>query len=584
MRSIIFIVLNIIFSSSALGFSCADIDGAWISSPKDGGTYLGFFGNQFASSSVMNEFGTYGSQFNNLSLRNSLGDFGTQFGQYGVLNSIASDPPEIYKYGTFIGYVTTNTLKTPRATLAEIDEVCNFTSATEFGVPASLVSLTASQGTYFNAIDLSISVGVGTTSVYVSICPNSFCSSQTYLGETSASSVQITGLPEQTTYYFLVSPINRRGFGGGLIVSGSTGAAPDTTAPVISLVGSATVAHALGVSYTDAGATATDNVDGTITANITTSGTVDVNTVGTYTITYSVSDAAGNAASSVTRTVTVADLDSDADGTPDSTDIDDDGDGVSDDSDAFPLNAAESVDTDGDGTGDNADIDDDNDGVLDEDDGFQFISLDGRADPDGDGFPSNCDAECLSSGMLADLDDDGDGVADVDDSFPLDNTEAIDTDGDGTGNNADLDDDNDGFSDEEELAAGTDPLSASSCPGCFNWDIDDDGEAIALTDGLMMIRHMFGFGGDSLTAGAIGGEAGRATSDAISGYLTGANTELDIDGDGESKALTDGLLLIRYLFGFSGDSLLSGAIGNGAERDTAEEVEAYIEARLPAAP
>jgi len=39
--------------------------------------------------------------------------------------------------------------------------------------------------------------------------------------------------------------------------------------------------------------------------------------------------------------------------------------------------------------------------------------------------------------------------------------------------------------------------------------------------------------------------------------------------------------LIRYLFGFSGDSLISGAIGNGAERDTAKEVEAYIEARLP---
>ena len=118
----------------------------------------------------------------------------------------------------------------------------------------------------------------------------------------------------------------------------------------------------------------------------------------------------------------------------------------------------------------------------------------------------------------------------------------------------------------------------------FNWDIDDDGEAIALTDGLMMIRHMFGFGGDSLSAGAMGAEAGRATPDAISSHLTGANAELDVDGDGESKALTDGLLLIRYLFGFSGDSLISGAIGNGAERNTAEEVEAYIEARLPPSP
>ena len=50
------------------------------------------------------------------------------------------------------------------------------------------------------------------------------------------------------------------------------------------------------------------------------------------------------------------------------------------------------------------------------------------------------------------------------------------------------------------------------------------------------------------------------------------------------QCLTDGLLLIRYLFGFTGDSLISGAIGDGAERDTAEEVEAYIEARLPPSP
>lgn len=56
---------------------------------------------------------------------------------------------------------------------------------------------------------------------------------------------------------------------------------------------------------------------------------------------------------------------------------------------------------------------------------------------------------------------------------------------------------------------------------------------------------------------------------------------MDIDGDRSSKPLADGLTLIRYLFGFSGDSLISGAIGDGAERDTAEEVEAYIEERVP---
>ncbi|MFT7559181.1 MAG: beta-glucanase (GH16 family) [Flavobacteriales bacterium] len=42
------------------------------------------------------------------------------------------------------------------------------------------------------------------------------------------------------------------------------------------------------------------------------------------------------------------------------------------------------------------------------------------------------------------IDTDGDGVFDAVDDFPLDATEWLDTDGDGTGNNADNDDDNDG--------------------------------------------------------------------------------------------------------------------------------------------
>ncbi|WP_411893900.1 immunoglobulin-like domain-containing protein [Winogradskyella sp. A2] len=80
----------------------------------------------------------------------------------------------------------------------------------------------------------------------------------------------------------------------------------DTTAPVITLIGSANISLELGDSFSDPGATATDNVDGDITANIVVGGdTVDTNTAGTYIITYNVSDAAGNAATQVTRTVTV---------------------------------------------------------------------------------------------------------------------------------------------------------------------------------------------------------------------------------------------------------------------------------------
>ena len=81
----------------------------------------------------------------------------------------------------------------------------------------------------------------------------------------------------------------------------------DTTPPSIILLGSATLAHEQGSPYTDAGATASDLVDGTVTSSIVLTGSVDINTAGTYILSYNVSDIAGNTATTVTRTVTVAD-------------------------------------------------------------------------------------------------------------------------------------------------------------------------------------------------------------------------------------------------------------------------------------
>ena len=87
----------------------------------------------------------------------------------------------------------------------------------------------------------------------------------------------------------------------------------DTTKPVITLLGNATVRVQNGASYTDAGATAADDVDGDITGGIvvtiTRSGQLvsglDTKVAGTYTFHYNVSDAAGNAADEVTRSVIV---------------------------------------------------------------------------------------------------------------------------------------------------------------------------------------------------------------------------------------------------------------------------------------
>ncbi|QLG46214.1 immunoglobulin-like domain-containing protein [Costertonia aggregata] len=88
--------------------------------------------------------------------------------------------------------------------------------------------------------------------------------------------------------------------------SDTNGNSVDTENPIITLNGDATVNLTVGDAFTDAGATATDNVDGDISGDIIVAGDiVDINTAGTYVITYNVSDAAGNAAAEVTRTVIV---------------------------------------------------------------------------------------------------------------------------------------------------------------------------------------------------------------------------------------------------------------------------------------
>lgn len=85
------------------------------------------------------------------------------------------------------------------------------------------------------------------------------------------------------------------------------GGATDTTAPVITLSGTSPVTVEVGSIYVDAGATALDETDGDRTANIVTVNPVNSNVVGPYTVTYNVSDVAGNTATQVTRTVNVVD-------------------------------------------------------------------------------------------------------------------------------------------------------------------------------------------------------------------------------------------------------------------------------------
>ena len=96
---------------------------------------------------------------------------------------------------------------------------------------------------------------------------------------------------------------------GNIITAAQTITITDTTKPVIVLLGDNPQTVEFGSIYNDPGATANDLVDDDLklTEKIHAVSTVDTGTVGTYTITYTVSDTATNAATPEIRTVTVED-------------------------------------------------------------------------------------------------------------------------------------------------------------------------------------------------------------------------------------------------------------------------------------
>jgi formylglycine-generating enzyme required for sulfatase activity len=79
---------------------------------------------------------------------------------------------------------------------------------------------------------------------------------------------------------------------------------PDTANPELELFGGASVTREAGQAWAEPGAAGHDARDGNLTASVTVTGTVDMNTTGTYILTYSVADSAGNTATA-NRTVTV---------------------------------------------------------------------------------------------------------------------------------------------------------------------------------------------------------------------------------------------------------------------------------------
>lgn len=109
------------------------------------------------------------------------------------------------------------------------------------------------------------------------------------------------------------------------------------------------------------------------------------------------------------------------------------------------------------------------------------------------------------------------------------------------------------------------------------FDIDGNGEVKPLTDGLLVFRYLFNFRGDVLINNIIGRGATRTTVNQIETYLSDHLSDLDIDGNGETKPLSDGLLLLRFLFDFEGDVLINNAISANATRTKIINIKSYIQ-------
>jgi hypothetical protein len=318
---------------------------------------------------------------------------------------------------------------------------------------------------------------------------------------------------------------------------------------------------------------------------------------------------------------------------------DSDGDGVVNGEDAFPGDPAEFLDTDNDGIGNNADTDDDGDNVADINDGDpldssvglvakQIVTVKGTpsaylgasanitieynvntdsSELSGFGFNVHYDSSVLTFGDFAavlatdNISSDGsfNDVTDMDqnpatDKFVSAEWSSLSNSWPGelpvelltlnfnvaeqvTGEATPI-----SFSGETN-AAGFEfgsvrydlPLSLGS------WDFDQNGKGDALTDALLLLRYTFRLRGSDLTAGAIASDSPLTAAEVEANVAEAVSSFADIDGSGHIDALTDSLLLLRYLFNLRGEPLVSGAISGDADRSASTDVEAYIFKRMP---
>ena len=323
--------------------------------------------------------------------------------------------------------------------------------------------------------------------------------------------------------------------------------------------------------------------------------------------------------------------------------VDTDGDGVGDNSDAFPNDSSETLDTDLDGIGNNADTDDDNDGVADAEDSDPLNDAIGALESQNlfvMGNPVAVNGYLTTISVGYDVSDDNNQLTGIGFRVHYDSSiysySAVESTinesliVDGMGPYQDIEDlDNDSTTDsyivfgwaavntdwpnielpakltDIQLFVNWDDYDAGSTTSNINfsivdnaegyeakttdyamtvlpatWDFDGNGSADALTDGLMLLRYTFGIRDLRMASGAMAQNSMLSATQVVDNMHRAA-TLADIDGNGSTDALTDGLILLRYLFGLRGEILITGAISSDATRTTKDQIEQYLSLYMP---
>ncbi len=126
-----------------------------------------------------------------------------------------------------------------------------------------------------------------------------------------------------------------------------------------------------------------------------------------------------------------------------------------------------------------------------------------------------------------------------------------------------------------------DPVLVGLALGTPALDIDDSAPTTqydAATDGLLLLRYLLGYRDVALIDGAISPSAQRNAAQ-IAQHINDTLTRFDVDGDGQTLALTDGVMILRRLLGITQLAAITQGVKNSARSDA--DVVLVIDALKP---